>query len=65
MTGDEFFALLCRLNMTKIELSREIGIHRVTLQRYQNETLKIPLLLQRYLELRLVLSSLKPIPGTS
>ena len=53
MTGDEFQNALWTLNLTKAELSREIGVHRVTLQRYINGTLTVPKLLERYIELRL------------
>ena len=53
MTGAEFQNALWTLNLTKAELSREIGVHRVTLQRYINGTLAVPKLLERYIELRL------------
>jgi hypothetical protein len=53
MTGEEFQAALRTLSLTKAELSREIGVHRVTLQRYINGTLVVPKLLECYIELRL------------
>lgn len=52
MTGKEFLDALRALGLTRAELAREIGVHRVTLQRYGNGTLPVPRLLERYLELR-------------
>lgn len=63
MTGEEFQAALLTLNMTRAALSREVGVHRVTLQRYANGALPVPRLLQRYLELRAELMAGKNAPS--
>ena len=57
MTGDEFLDALAAMGLTKAELSREIGVHRVTLQRYGNGELAVPTLLERYLDLRRALTT--------
>ncbi len=53
MTPQEFNIALARLNLGRRELAAEIGIDKDTISKYRMGRLTIPLLLQRYLELRL------------
>ena len=61
MTKEEFMKILEKLNLSKAQLSREMGIAYSTVKSWYQNNKKMPLYAQKYLELSMELKKFRDL----